>query len=197
MTVKGFDYFQDGRFAYQTISEEYVKRSHSGQIIMSHEDGHISGNKNGIIVSKTKEIEDKIEDINQLKYDVDEQNDVVTNLIEDYRLFADYKYVEMLEDHYEMYEYGKSLYTQAVYLKTTYDAMQDTIRSIREYINNLRRANEYHDSLLRSLESEHQNIKGEIRGLDAYITNEMTRATNSITHYKLKYQNKISRYDLT
>ena len=138
-----------GRFAYQPLNEEQIKMSQSGQLIIGRQDGHLSVNKNGIIVSKTKEIEEKIEDINELKHDVEEQEDVVLNLIEDYNSFVKNEFEEANEKQELAYSFGKSLLSKVMYMDTVERAMGDKLDRIQEMITDLKSANNLQNSRLR------------------------------------------------
>jgi tetrahydromethanopterin S-methyltransferase subunit B len=142
-----------GRFAYQPLNEEQVKLSQSGQLIMGRQDAHISVNKNGIIISKTKEIEEKIADINELKHDVEEQQDVILNLIEDFAHFIEGDLAEAYAIQEEVYVLAKYLMTQVKYLDDVDVAKRKKLDRIQETINEFIRANNLQISMLDSLES--------------------------------------------
>jgi flagellin-specific chaperone FliS len=165
--------YNSGRFAYQPLSEEFAKQSQPGQLIMNRFDGHISANRNGIIVSKTKEIEDKIEDINEFKHDVDEQTDVVTNLIEDLKKFLETDFQKAYDQQNKTYEYDKRLLTQVLYLDNLQKAMGRKLDRIRDIIRDLERANDLQLSWLDSWESESDETLKTI-GDFAYVETEFS-----------------------
>lgn len=132
----------NGRFAYQPLSEEFAKDSQPGQLIMNRFDGHISANKNGIIVSKTKEIEDKLEDINELKHDVDEQTDVILNLLEDIETFLKGDFEDAVEAQNKTYEFGKKILLKIKYLDQLDKGTAKKIERIKKIILNLEKAND-------------------------------------------------------
>jgi tetrahydromethanopterin S-methyltransferase subunit B len=163
-----------GRFAYQPLNEEQVKISQSGQLIMGRQDAHISVNKNGIIISKTKEIEEKIADINELKHDVDEQHDVILNLIEDFASFIEGDLAEAYAIQEEVYVLAKKLMTKVNYLDDVERSMQEKLDRIQETINDYERANNIQLSRLDGLESESTNSLAKI-GTMAYVQEEYNK----------------------
>jgi len=130
------------RFAYQPILEENESYSKPGQIIMNRYNAHISINKNNIIVSITKEIEDKISDIDELKNEVDEQYDVVLNLIEDYGTFLTTTFADLTDARNILYAYDKKLLKIDTYLTDTNNGMKQKVSSINDQIIKLKQAND-------------------------------------------------------
>jgi hypothetical protein len=151
-----------GRFAYQPLNEEQVKISQSGQLIMGRQDAHISVNKNGIIISKTKEIEEKIEDINELKHDVEEQHDVILNLIEDFANFIKGDLAEAYGLQEQVFVLSKKLMTKVKYMDNLDIAMRQKLDRIQETINEYIRANNLQTSWLDIMEGEATNSLAEI-----------------------------------
>jgi hypothetical protein len=151
-----------GRFAYQPLNEEQVKISQSGQLIMGRQDAHISVNKNGIIISKTKEIEEKIEDINELKHDVEEQHDVILNLIEDFANFIKGDLAEAYGLQEQVFVLSKKLMTKVKYMDNLDIAMRQKLDRIQETINEYIRANNLQTSWLDIMEGEATNSLVEI-----------------------------------
>jgi len=171
-----------GRFAYQPLTEEQVKISQSGQLIIGKQDGHLSVNKNGIIISKTKEIEDKIDDINELKYDAEEQEDVILNLLEDYNSFIKDKFEEANEKQEETYIFDKRLLAKINYMDSTQTAMDLKQDRIQEMINDLINANNLQLARLNVMESEATDTLSSIGDM-AYVQNEY----NTITALRMTY----------
>jgi hypothetical protein len=161
----------NGRFAYQPLSEEYVKISQPGQLIVNRFDGHLSANRNGIIVSKTKEIEDKISDINELKHDVDEQYDVISNLLEDIEKFLKGDFEEAVQSVYNTYDLNKRLLRKVKYLKEVDDNMNRKLDRIREILSELRAANNLQITRLNAYEPEADDVLNDIGDM-AYVENE-------------------------
>jgi hypothetical protein len=159
------------RFAYQPLSEEFAKLSQSGQVIMNQQDGHISVNKNGIIISKTREIEDKITDINELKHDVDEQSDVITNLLEDFKKFLENEFEEAEEAHRLTYIFCKKLLAQVEYMNSIDYSMRDKLDRIREIIRDFIEANNLQLARLDILEKEADEVLNDIGDM-SYVENE-------------------------
>lgn len=87
-----------GRWAYQPVPSEYEEYSKHGQIIVDIYSGHISTNHNNVIVSATKRIENKLEDVYQIENNINEQSNVINNLAEDYYYLLNNSYTNMLVD---------------------------------------------------------------------------------------------------
>jgi hypothetical protein len=166
----------NGRFSYQPLSEEYAKQSQPGQLIMNRFDGHISANRNGIIVSKTKEIEDKISDINELKHDVDEQYDVISNLLEDIEKFLAGEFKEAADAVWGAYDMGKRMLRKVEYLKEIDANMRRKIDRIRETIEELKQANELQIKWLDEWEPKTEQAITDVGDM-AYVENEFNIAT--------------------
>jgi hypothetical protein len=171
-----------GRFAYQPLQEEEAHLSQSGQLIIGRQDGHLSVNKNGIIISKTKEIEEKIADINELKHDVDEQEDVILNLIEDFYAFVANEFEEANRLQERTYEFDKYLLSLVKYMDEIDRGMEDKMDRIQEMINDLRSANNLQNTRLESMEREAGEVLDTI-GTMAYVQNEY----NKITSLRITY----------
>jgi hypothetical protein len=161
----------DGRFAYQPLNEEFAKDSVSGQLIMNYHNGHISANKNNIIVSITKEIEDKITDINELRHDVDEQTDVISNLLEDIEAFLEGLFEETVIQQNETYEFANKLLTKIRYLRNLDTGMRKKIDRIWEIIRDLRKANEMQEEWVEKFNSDIDLAEEKVGDL-AYVENE-------------------------
>lgn len=86
------------RFVYQPIPEDMQTYSKHGQVISNLFNGHISLNHNNVIVSATKRIENKIEDVFQIESNIIEQKNVINNLRDDLYLLIDEKYDNMYSD---------------------------------------------------------------------------------------------------
>lgn len=87
-----------GRFVYQPVPTDMENYSKHGQVIADIYSGHISLNHNNVIVSATKRIESKIEDVFQIESNIVEQKNVINNLVEDYYSLIDNKYIGMIKD---------------------------------------------------------------------------------------------------
>lgn len=87
-----------GRFVYQPVPTDMENYSKHGQVIADIYSGHISTNHNNVIVSATKRIESKIEDVFQIESNIVEQKNVINNLVEDYYSLIDNKYITMIKD---------------------------------------------------------------------------------------------------
>ncbi|ALN97699.1 hypothetical protein Bp8pS_020 [Bacillus phage vB_BpuM-BpSp] len=172
-----------GRFAYQPLTEEFIKDSQSGQVIMNRFDGHISVNKNGLIVSKTKELENKLNDIEQLKNDTDEQVDVVNSLLDDLKDFLENGFKETEEIQSEIYSYSKRLLYHIEYLNKFNTGMQNKIRRIWEIIDELKKANEYQKNILK----EYSEILKPIADDFEANTNYVELENNTLTSIRLNY----------
>lgn len=160
------------RPAYQPILEENAKYSKPGQLIMDYYSGHISANRHGLIVSKTKEIEDKIQDFNELKHEIDEQFDVILNLMEDYDKFLRGDLSEFYNLQNDIYVFDKYLLTIDQYLISVNISCKNIINRIYEMIDELRRANIYHESLLDGYIRRIDTILDKIEALKNYAKNE-------------------------
>lgn len=86
------------RFVYQPIPEDMQTYSKHGQVISNVYSGHISLNHNNIIISATKRIENKIEDVFQIESNIIEQKNVINNLRDDLYLLSNNKYEEMYKE---------------------------------------------------------------------------------------------------
>lgn len=172
-----------GRFAYQPLSEEFAKDSQPGQLLMNRFDAHILANRNGIIVSKTKEIEDKIADINELKHDVDEQTDVISNLIEDLNNFLEGGFAEAEDAQNKTYAYDKILMAKVNYLQKLYIGMTKKFDRLTLTVKEYKEANDLQEKRLKSYEESYDAIIDDI-GTLAYVEKEYT----TIMALKLAYK---------
>lgn len=129
------------RFAYQPLIEENSSYSKPGQLIMNRYNAHISINRNNLIISITKEIEDKISTIVELQHDIDEQYDVVLNLIEDYQDFLNNTFLDLSNSQNNLYVYDKKLFNLDRYLSKINNGMKQKIIRIETIIDQLIEAN--------------------------------------------------------
>lgn len=87
-----------GRFVYQPVPTDMENYSKHGQVVADIYSGHISTNHNNVIISATKRIESKIEDVFQIESNIIEQKNVINNLMEDYYLLIENKYANTMKD---------------------------------------------------------------------------------------------------
>ena len=85
------------RFVYQPVPAGMEQYSKHGQIIADIYSGHISVNHNNVIVSSSKRIEGKLEDVFQIESNIIEQKNVINNLRDDIYSIIDHKYNTMYE----------------------------------------------------------------------------------------------------
>lgn len=91
-----------GRFVYMPVPSENEEQSKHGQVIADIYSGHISTNHNNVIVSATKRIENKLEDVFQIESNIAEQRNVIVNLNDDYYLLINSQLLQMLKDFDEI-----------------------------------------------------------------------------------------------
>lgn len=85
------------RFVYQPVPAGMEQYSKHGQIIADIYSGHISVNHNNVIVSASRRIENKLEDVFQIESNIIEQKNVINNLRDDLYSIIDNKYNTMYE----------------------------------------------------------------------------------------------------
>jgi len=176
------------KFAYQPLSEEYQDQSMPGQLIINEYNGHISFNKNGIIISITKEIEDKIEDVIELRNDILEQEDVVLSLIDDYNDFKD-KFKELTENHNELIDNIDTQVTEKEYIKEVYNNMLSKLARIREIIHDLCSANALQKSRLDDYQQKTLDLIPQIE-INDYITEQANDVANLKAKLKAIYDSE-------
>lgn len=86
------------RFVYQPVPSNMENYSKHGQLIADIYSGHISTNHNNVIISSTKRIENKIEDVFQIESNIIEQKNVINNLRDDLYSIIDHKYADMYDN---------------------------------------------------------------------------------------------------
>lgn len=159
------------RFAYQPILEENEKFSKPGQLIINRYNAHLSVNKNNLIISITKEIEDKIFDILELKSEIDEQYDVILNLIEDFWNFINNDFKNVTEIQNKTFEYDKKLLNISRYISTINNGTNEKLDDINNSIIKLKKANSFQKEKNNLFEKQLSEILPEI-DCNSYIQKE-------------------------
>lgn len=166
-----------GRPIYQPVDENNKENALYGQIIMNMFNGHISTNNNGIIVSSTKETENKFEDINQIYYNLIEQDKVLTKVEKDYSYFIKYDldpiYIEVMDKVSKV----KTCYSTYNYLSINYN-------NIKSFINDLDISL---TSLISSTNSQYENIT-----TDKNIALNILKDMETMENYILDESNTIN-----
>ena len=176
------------KFAYQPVSEEYADQTLPGQLIINEYNGHISYNKNGIIISITKEIEDKIEDVVEIRHDIEEQEDVILSLISDYNDFID-RFKVLTANHNTLIDNIDIMVEKKNYIVKVYNNMLAKIARIREIIHDLSSANDLQRTRLSDYQQKVTALLPQI-DIQDYITEQRNNINNLKANLKAQYDSE-------
>lgn len=167
-----------GRPVYQPITEENKQNAKFGQIIMNIFDGHISTNNNGMIVSATKDIENKFEDFDQIKYNLLEQDRVLNKLEGEYNYFLKYVLDPLYLDTLESLSKVKRSYNIYNYLEINFNNVKGFINDLDVALSQLKASTNSQLSNLNIYKDKILKILKDMETMEEYILNESNEIVN-------------------
>lgn len=167
-----------GRFVYQPVPENDKKQARYGQLIINNENGHISVNCNGVVNSITREIENKFDDVNQIYYNLIEQDKVLYKSEQDYNYFIKYSLDPLFIEVVDKLSETKNCYNMFNNLAVNYNNIKSFITDLDTSLTNLTASTNSQYTNISKMKSLLMKIIQDNANMQTYISDEYNSLDN-------------------